>query len=184
MRKSGWFERKTDDSTQQSCPLISSVQEDLHSETDQFRFLPTYPSPNPTYCPNWDTNVDVELARGRWAVSSKSKLIPKGFCYNSVALKHGWGRLFFGWTTFTFGLRQESEQDFRISLCLFTSFSGGLRCRQIPQNSDNKPRGLCFSKALFEGLIFGGAYIRREVCVSKSARLILGGKFASQNRLG
>ena len=30
-----------------------------------------------------------------------------------------------------------------------------------------------------EGPIFGGAYIRREVCVSKSANLILGGKFAS-----
>ena len=42
-----------------------------------------------------------------------------------------------------------------------------------------------FLRGLFlEGLIFGGAYIRREVCVSKSARLILGGKFASQNRLG
>ena len=37
---------------------------------------------------------------------------------------------------------------------------------------------------ILEGLIFGGAYIRREVCVSKSARLILGGKFASQSRLG
>ena len=36
----------------------------------------------------------------------------------------------------------------------------------------------------FEKLIFGGAYIRREALVSKSARLILGGKFASQNRLG
>ena len=29
---------------------------------------------------------------------------------------------------------------------------------KIPQNSENKLRGL---KALFEGLIFGGAYIRR-----------------------
>ena len=31
------------------------------------------------------------------------------------------------------------------------------------QNSENKPRprGLYFSKALFEGLIFGGAYIRK-----------------------
>ena len=114
MRKSGWFERKTtlrktDDTTQQSCPLISSVQEDLLSETDQFRFqgnCPPTPPHNPTFCPNWNTNVDVELARGRWAVSSKPKLIPKGFCYNSVALKYGWGRLFFGWTTFTFGLRQ------------------------------------------------------------------------------
>ena len=27
--------------------------------------------------------------------------------------------------------------------------------------SENKPRGLYFSKVLFEGLIFGGAYIRR-----------------------
>ena len=33
-----------------------------------------------------------------------------------------------------------------------------------------------FSKAPFEGLIFGGAYIRREICVSKSARLIPKGK--------
>ena len=38
-------------------------------------------------------------------------------------------------------------------------------------NSENKPRGLYFSKALFEGLIFGGAYPRREICVSKSIRL-------------
>ena len=30
----------------------------------------------------------------------------------------------------------------------------------------------------------GGACIWRELCVSKSARLILGGKFASENRLG
>ena len=29
-----------------------------------------------------------------------------------------------------------------------------------------------------------GAYRRREICVSKSARLILGGKYASQNPLG
>ena len=36
------------------------------------------------------------------------------------------------------------------------------------KNSENKPRGSYFSKALFEGLIFGGAYVRREVCVSKS----------------
>jgi len=42
-----------------------------------------------------------------------------------------------------------------------------------------------FLRGLFlEGLIFGGAYIRRELCVSKSVRLIVGGKFASQNRLG
>ena len=40
-------------------------------------------------------------------------------------------------------------------------------------NSENKPRGLYFSKALFEGLIFGGAYLRREICVSKSNGLAL-----------
>ena len=45
----------------------------------------------------------------------------------------------------------------------------------LPQNSENKPRGLYFSKALFDRLISGGAYIRREICVSKSARLILEG---------
>ena len=37
--------------------------------------------------------------------------------------------------------------------------------------SENKPRGLYFSKALFEGRIFGGAYMRR-------------GLFAFLNRLG
>ena len=42
-----------------------------------------------------------------------------------------------------------------------------------------------FLRGLFlEGLVFGEAYKGREVCVSKSARLILGGEFASQNRLG
>ena len=34
-----------------------------------------------------------------------------------------------------------------------------LKCFNLPQNSENKPRGLYFSKALFEGLFFGGAYI-------------------------
>ena len=34
-----------------------------------------------------------------------------------------------------------------------------------------KPWGLYFSKALFEGLIFGGAYIWREIFVSKSIGL-------------
>ena len=36
-----------------------------------------------------------------------------------------------------------------------------------------KFRGLYFSKAFFEGLIFGGAYIRREICISKSIGLAL-----------
>jgi len=43
----------------------------------------------------------------------------------------------------------------------------------VTVNSENKPRGLYFSKALFEGLIFGGAYLRREICVSKSIGLAL-----------
>ena len=34
--------------------------------------------------------------------------------------------------------------------------------------SENKPQGLYFSKALFEGLIFEGAYVQREICFSKS----------------
>ena len=35
-----------------------------------------------------------------------------------------------------------------------------------------------------EGIIFNGAYTRREICISKSVRLILGSEFASQNQLG
>ena len=54
--------------------------------------------------------------------------------------------------------------------------SGSCRTiNKVPQNSENKPRGLYFSKAPFEGLIFGGAY---------SGELMYGGKFAFQNRLG
>ena len=58
--------------------------------------------------------------------------------------------------------------------------------RKIPKVS---PRGYIFKRpflrGLFlEGLIFGGAEIRREICVSNSARLLLEGKFTSQNRLG
>ena len=36
--------------------------------------------------------------------------------------------------------------------------------------------GLYFSKALFEGLIFGGAYVRREICVSKSIEQACSGR--------
>ena len=43
--------------------------------------------------------------------------------------------------------------------------------KYIPYNSGNKSRGIYFSKTLFEGLIFRGAYVRREICVSKSIRL-------------
>ena len=38
------------------------------------------------------------------------------------------------------------------------------------QNSENKPRGLYFSKALFEGLILGGAYIWRGLCTEGNLR--------------
>ena len=34
-------------------------------------------------------------------------------------------------------------------------------------------RGLYFSKALYKGLIFGGAYLRRDICVSKLIWLAL-----------
>ena len=47
---------------------------------------------------------------------------------------------------------------------------------QIPSDSENKPRGLYFSKALFEGVIFGGAYVWREICASKSIGLDCSGK--------
>ena len=55
---------------------------------------------------------------------------------------------------------------------------------KIPQNSENNPRGLYFSKALFEGVIFGGAYIQRGLSTEGNLRfklywasLIVGRKF-------
>ena len=55
---------------------------------------------------------------------------------------------------------------------------------KLPQNSENKPQGLYFSKALFEGLIFGGAYIQRGSSMEGNLRfkidwasLIVGRKF-------
>ena len=54
----------------------------------------------------------------------------------------------------------------------------------IPENSENKPRGLYFSKALIEGPIFGGAYIRRGLSTEGDLRFkidwaspIVGSKF-------
>ena len=44
--------------------------------------------------------------------------------------------------------------------------------RKIPKISP-EAGGLYFSKALFKGPIFGGAYLRREICVSKSIGLAL-----------
>ena len=48
-----------------------------------------------------------------------------------------------------------------------------LKYRKIPKIS---PGAYVFSKALFGGLIFGGAYGRREICVSKSIGLACSGK--------
>ena len=41
---------------------------------------------------------------------------------------------------------------------------------KVPENSENKPRGLYFSKALFEGVSFGGAYIRRGLSTEGNLR--------------
>ena len=56
----------------------------------------------------------------------------------------------------------------------------------MTKNSENKPRGLYFLKALFEGLIFGGAYIRRGLSTEGNVRLkidwdslIVGRKFTA-----
>ena len=55
----------------------------------------------------------------------------------------------------------------------FNTFEGGLypkeltiEYRKIPKISHGT-----FLKALFEGLIFGGPYLRREICVPKSIGL-------------
>ena len=57
-------------------------------------------------------------------------------------------------------------------LVYFVGFLG------LPENTKNKPGGLYFSKpflrGLFlEGLKFGGAYLRRAICVSKLIGLAL-----------
>ena len=57
-----------------------------------------------------------------------------------------------------------SDHSNKTSLCL---------SENIPQNSKNKPLGLYFSKALFEGLILGGAYLQRDICISKLIGLAL-----------
>ena len=57
-----------------------------------------------------------------------------------------------------------SDHSNKTSLCL---------SENIPQNSKKKPLGLYFSKALFEGLILGGAYLRRDICISKLIGLAL-----------
>ena len=56
--------------------------------------------------------------------------------------------------------------------------------RNVPYNSENEPRGLYFSNALFEELIFGGAYIPRGLSTEGNLRfkidwasLIVGSKF-------
>ena len=49
------------------------------------------------------------------------------------------------------------------------------RQRKICQQCERK-RGViekALKEALFEGVIFGGAYLRREICVSKSIGLTL-----------
>ena len=46
----------------------------------------------------------------------------------------------------------------------------------LPTTVKISPQGLYFSKAFFEGLIFGGAYVQREICGSKLIMLAYGWK--------
>ena len=75
----------------------------------------------------------------------------------------------------------------------FTQFGGRSRCLNFDKSRDTSPLVIyrkipkigpgayifqrSFLRGLFlEGLIFGGAYVRREICVSKSFGLACGGK--------
>ena len=70
--------------------------------------------------------------------------------------------------------RKQYKQSFAGKICANAIFTRGSGSASITVKSENKPRGLYFSKALFEELIFGGAYLRREIwCVSKSIGLAL-----------
>ena len=82
--------------------------------------------------------------------------------------------------TLTVGAREVSTWRFREQIAR----SKKTPAQQATENSENKPRGLCFSKAPFEGLIFGGAYIRRGLSTEGNLRfkidwasLIFGSKF-------
>ena len=44
--------------------MLAEKPERGNGELDQLLKLPTYPSPNPTFCPKWDANVNVELGEG------------------------------------------------------------------------------------------------------------------------
>ena len=46
------------------------------------------------------------------------------------------------------------------------------------------PRAYMFQRPFLRGLFFGEAYKLKEICISKLARLILGGKYASQSPSG
>ena len=51
--------------------------------------LPIYPSPNPTFCPEWEVNVNVGLGRGGWRVSKNPILVfvvYESFCKTLVSL--------------------------------------------------------------------------------------------------
>ena len=50
---------------------------------------------------------------------------------------------------------------------------GWTKALLLPQNSEIKPRGLYFSKALFEGIIFGGIYIRRDLSMEGNLRFTI-----------
>ena len=82
--------------------------------------------------------------------------------------------------TLTVGAREVSTWRFREQIAR----SKKTPAQQATENSENKPGGLCFSKAPFEGLIFGGAYIRRGLSTEGNLRfkidwasLIFGSKF-------
>ena len=69
--------------------------------------------------------------------------------------------------------RRAGKTDRRYAVFLCAHHHLTCMCTKLLWNSENKSRGLYFSKALFERLIFGGAYLRREICVSKSIGLSL-----------
>ena len=48
----------------------------LYTKTGKEK-LPTYPSPNPTFCPKWDANDNAELGEGWVGSSTESLTDPK-----------------------------------------------------------------------------------------------------------
>ena len=83
-------------------------------------------------------------------------------------------------SAFQLRLRDGTPENCFFEMSSYECTSTSIWYRKIPKIS---PGAYIFPRRFLRGLFLEGL-IRWEICLSKSAWLILGGKFTSQNRLG